>query len=40
MNQAGESVSQLAIGERFGVRMQFEVFEAVDERSSSGDLRR
>src|SRR5205807_7332314 len=31
VNEAGESVSQLAIGERFGVRMQFELFEAVED---------
>jgi lipopolysaccharide transport system ATP-binding protein len=31
VNETGESVSQLAIGERFGVRMEFEVFEAVDD---------
>ena len=31
VNEAGESVSQLAIGERFGVRMQFEVLEAIDD---------
>jgi lipopolysaccharide transport system ATP-binding protein len=31
VNEAGEPVSQLAIGERFGVRMRFEVFEAVDD---------
>jgi hypothetical protein len=31
VNQAGEPVSQLAIGERFGVRMHFEVFEPIDD---------
>ena len=31
VNEAGEPVSQLAIGERFGVRMRFEVFEPIDD---------
>ncbi len=31
LNDAGEAVTQLAIGERFGVRMRFEVLEAVDD---------
>ena len=31
VNEAGEPVNQLAIGERFGVRMQFEVFEPIDD---------
>jgi lipopolysaccharide transport system ATP-binding protein len=31
LNEAGDSVSQVAIGERFGVRMRFEVFEPIDD---------
>ncbi|HEX3976544.1 MAG TPA: ABC transporter ATP-binding protein [Solirubrobacteraceae bacterium] len=31
VNAAGDPVSQLAIGEQFGVRMQFEVFEPIDD---------
>jgi homopolymeric O-antigen transport system ATP-binding protein len=31
VNESGVPVSQLAIGERFGVRMRFEVIEAIDD---------
>jgi lipopolysaccharide transport system ATP-binding protein len=31
VNDAGDSITQLAIGERFGVRMRFEVVEAIDD---------
>jgi hypothetical protein len=31
INEAGEPITQLAIGERFGVRMRFEVFKPIDD---------